>query len=87
MRLRITSPELGRVDAEGRISKLRVSGDYIVVTVAVESKTRFDLNTTLALGHKDLMRLMGLFIRNKLLLFLIKGMRNRNNPRALPKKW
>ena len=87
MKLRITSPELGKVDTEGKISKLKVSGDYVVVTVAVESNAKFDLNTSLALGHKDLMRLMGLFIKNKLLLFLITGIKNRNNPRPLPKKW
>lgn len=87
MKLRITSPELGKVDTEGKISKLKVSGDYVVVTVAVESNTKFDLNTSLALGYKDLMRLVGLFIKNKLLLFLITGIKNRNNPRPLPKKW
>ncbi len=87
MKIRIISPELGRVDAEGRISELRRSGDYVIVTVAVESKTRFDLNTSLALGHKDLTRLIGLFIKNKLLLFLVTGMKNRSNPRPLPKKW
>ena len=87
MKIRITSPALGKVDAEGRISRLAVSGDYVVVSVAVESKTRFDLDTSLALGHKDLMQLVGLFVKNKLLLFLITGIRNRNNPRPLPRKW
>jgi hypothetical protein len=87
MKIRITSPALGKVDTEGKISKLIVSGDYVVVNVAVESKTSFDLNTSLALGHKDLMQLVGLFIKNKLLLFLITGIKNRNNPRPLPKKW
>ncbi len=87
MKIRMVSPALGKVDTEGKISKLSRSGDYVIVTVAVESKTRFDLNTSLALGHKDLLRLIGLFIKNKLLLFLITGIRNRNNPRALPKKW
>ena len=87
MKIRITSPAIGRVDTEGKLSKLIVSGDYVVVNVAVESRTRFDLDTSLALGHKDLMRLVGLFVKNKLLLFLIAGIRNRNNPRPLPKKW
>ena len=87
MKIRMTSPQLGKVDTEGGISKLTVSGDYVVVDVAVESKTRFDLNTSLALGHKDLMRLIGLFLKNKLLLFLITGIKNRNNPRPLPRKW
>ncbi len=87
MKLRITSPEIGKIDSEGKINKLKRSGDYVVVTVAVESNTKFDLNTSLALGHKDLMRLVGLFIKNKLLLFLITGIKNRNNPRPLPKKW
>ena len=87
MKIRITSPELGKVDIEGKISKLIVSGDYVVVNVAVESQTRFDLNTSLALGHKDLMQLVGLFSKSKLLLFLITGIKNRNNPRPLPKKW
>lgn len=87
MKLRITSPELGKIDSEGKIGKLKRSGDYIVVTVAVESNTKFDLNTSLALGHKDLIRLVGLFVRNKVLLFLITGIRNRNSPRPLPRKW
>jgi hypothetical protein len=87
MKLRITSPEIGKIDSAGKIDKLKVSGDYVVVTVAVDSNTKFDLNTSLALGHKDLMQLMGLFIKNKLLLFLITGIKNRNNPRPLPKKW
>jgi hypothetical protein len=87
MKLRITSPEIGKIDSEGKINKLKRSGDYVVVTVAVESNTKFDLNTSLALGHKDLMRLVGLFVKNKLLLFLITGIKNRNNPRPLPKKW
>ena len=87
MKIRITSPALGKVDTEGKLSRLTVSGDYVVVSVAVESKTGFDLNTSLALGHKDLMRLVGLFVKNKLLLFLITGIRNRNNPRPLPRKW
>lgn len=87
MKIRMTSPQLGKVDTEGGISKLTVSGDYVVVDVAVESKTRFDLNTSLALGHNDLMRLIGLFLKNKLLLFLITGIKNRNNPRPLPRKW
>ena len=87
MKIRMTSPEVGKVDTEGGISELTVSGDYVVVSVAVESKTGFDLNTSLALGHKDLMRLIGLFLKNKLLLFLITGIKNRNNPRPLPRKW
>ena len=87
MKIRITSPALGKVDTEGKLSKLLVSGDYVVVTVAVESNTRFDLNTSLALGHRDLIQMMGLFIKNKLLLFLITGIINRSNPRPLPKKW
>lgn len=87
MKIRILSPEIGKVDTEGKISKLIVSGDYVVVTVAVESNAKFDLNTSLALGYKDLMQLVGLFVKNKLLLFLITGIKNRNNPRPLPKKW
>ena len=87
MKIRIISPALGKVDIDGEMGKLIVSGDYVVVNVAVESKTRFDLNTSLALGHKDLMQLVGLFIKNKLPLFLITGIKNRNNPRPLPKKW
>ena len=87
MKLRITSPEIGKIDSEGKINKLKRSGDYVVVTVSVDANTKFDLNTSLALGHKDLMRLVGLFIKNKLLLFLITGIKNRNNPRPLPKKW
>lgn len=87
MKIRIMSPQLGKVDTEGKISKLIVSGDYVVVNVAVESNTKFDLNTSLALGHKDLMQLVGLFVKNKLPLFLITGIKNRNNPRPLPKKW
>ena len=87
MKLRITSPEIGKIDSDGKINKLKRSGDYVVVTVDVESNTKFDLNTSLALGHKDLMQLVGLFIKNKLFLFLITGIKNRNNPRPLPKKW
>ena len=87
MRIRITSRELGKVDAEGRMSELKRSGDYVVVTVAVESVTVYDLNTSLALGYRDLVQLVSLFIKNKLLLFLITGIRNRNNPRPLPRKW
>ena len=87
MKIRMLSPDIGKVDTEGGISELTVSGDYVVVNVAVESKTGFDLNTSLALGHKDLVRLIGLFLKNKLLLFLITGIKNRNNPRPLPRKW
>jgi hypothetical protein len=87
MKLRIMSPEIGKIDSVGKINKLKRSGDYVVVTVAVEADPKFDLNTSLALGHKDLIQLMGLFIKNKLLVFLIKGIKNRNNPGPLPKKW
>ena len=87
MKIRILSPEIGKVDAKGRISKLMVSGDYVVVSVAVEASAKFDLNTSLALGYKDLMQLAGLFVKNRLLLFLITGIKNRNNPRPLPRKW
>ena len=87
MKIRIMSPALGKVDIDGEMSRLIVSGDYVVVNVAVESNTKFDLNTNLALGYKDLMGLVGLFIKNRLLLFLITGIKNRNNPRPLPKKW
>ena len=87
MKLRIASPELGKIDADGKMGKLKVLGDYVVVNVAVETKTDFDLDTKLALDHKDLLQLMGLFVKNKMLVFLIKGIKNRNNPRPLPKKW
>ena len=87
MKLRITSPELGKIDVDGKMGKLKVSGDYVVVSVAVESKTNFDLDTELALDHRDLFQLIGLFVKNKMLLFLIRGIKNRNNPRPLPKKW
>jgi hypothetical protein len=87
MKLRIASPELGKIDADGKMGKLKVLGDYVVVNVAVETKTDFDLDTKLALDHKDLLQLMGLFVKNKILVFLIKGIKNRNNPRPLPKKW
>ena len=87
MKIRITSPELGKVDTEGKMSKLKRSGDYVVVAVAIESHTMYDLNTSLALTYKDLVQLVGLFIKNKLLLFLITGIKNRNNPRPLPRKW
>ena len=87
MKLRITSPELGKIDVDGKMGKLKVSGDYVVVSVAVESKTNFDLDTELALDHRDLFQLIGLFVKNKMLLFLIGGIKNRNNPRPLPKKW
>ncbi len=87
MKLRITSPEIGKIDSEGKINKLKRSGDYVVVTVSVDANTKFDLNTSLALGYRDLIRLVGLFLRSKLLLFLITGIKNRNNPRPLPKKW
>jgi hypothetical protein len=87
MKLRIASPELGKIDADGKMGKLKVLGDYVVVNVAVETKTDFDLDTKLALDHKDLLQLMGLFVKNKILVFLIRGIKNRNNPRPLPKKW
>jgi hypothetical protein len=87
MKLRITSPEIGKIDTDGEMGKLKVSGDYVVVTVTVDTKTKFDLNTKLALDHKDLFQLMGLFIKNKMLVFLIKGIKNRNKPRPLPNKW
>ena len=87
MKIRIKARELGTLDAEGTMSKLKRSGDYVVVTVAVDSITRYDLNTSLALTYKDLIQLVGLFIKSKLLLFLITGIRNRNNPRPLPRKW
>ena len=87
MKLRIASPELGKIDADGKMGKLKVSGDYVVVSVAVETKTNFDLDTKLALDHRDLFQLMGLFIKGKMPVFLIKGIKNRNNPRQLPKKW
>ena len=87
MKLRITSPEIGKIDTDGKIDTLKVSGDYVVVTVTVDTKTKFDLNTKLALGHKDLIQMMGLFIKNKMPVFLITGIKNRNNPRPLPKKW
>ena len=87
MKLRIASPELGKIDADGRMGKLKLSGDYVVVNVAVDTKTNFDLDTKLALDHEDLLHLMGLFIKNKMLVFLIKGVKNRNKPRPLPKKW
>lgn len=87
MKLRITSPEIGKIDTDGTIDTLKVSGDYVVVTVTVDTKTKFDLNTKLALGHKDMIQMMGLFIKNKMLVFLITGIKNRNNPRPLPKKW
>ena len=87
MKLRIISPDIGKIDSEGKISKMMRSGDYIVVNVVVETKSNYDLNTSLALGHKDLMRLIGLFLKNKLPLFLITGLKNRNNPRPLPRKW
>ena len=87
MKLRIMSPEIGKIDTDGKMGKLKVSGDYVVVTVTVDTKTKFDLNTKLALDHKDLFQLMGLFIKNKMPVFLIKGIKNRNKPRSLPKKW
>jgi len=87
MKLRIASPELGKIDADGKMGKLKVLGDYVVVNVAVETKTDFDLDTKLALDHKDLLQLMGLFVKNKILVFLIRGIKNRNKPRPLPKKW
>ena len=87
MKLRIASPELGKIDADGKMGKLKVSGDYVVVSVAVETKTNFDLDTKLALDHRDLFQLMGLFINGKMPVFLIKGIKNRNTPRPLPKKW
>lgn len=87
MKLRITSPEIGKIDTDGKMGKLKVSGDYVVVTVTVDTKTKFDLNTKLALDHKDLFRLMGLFIKNKMLIFLIKGIKNRNKPKPLSNKW
>lgn len=87
MKLRIASPELGRIDADGKMGKLKVSGDYVVVTVAVDTKTDFDLDTSLALDHRDLLQLMGLFIKGKMPVFLITGMKNRSKPRPLPKKW
>ena len=87
MKLRIASPELGKIDADGKMGKLKVSGDYVVVSVAVETKTNFDLDTKLALDHRDLFQLMGLFIKGKMPIFMIKGIKNRNTPRPLPKKW
>jgi len=87
MKLRITSPELGKIDADGKMGRLKVSGDYVVVTVAVDTKTSFDLDTKLALDHEDLLRLIGLFIKNKMLVFLVTGVKNRNRPRPLPRKW
>jgi len=87
MKLRITSPEIGKIDTDGKIDTLKVSGDYVVVTVTVDTKTKFDLNTKLALGYKDMIQMMGLFIKNKMLVFLITGIKNRNKPRSLPKKW
>ena len=87
MKLRITSPEIGKIDTDGKIDTLKVSGDYVVVTVTVDTKTKFDLNTKLALGHKDMIQMMGLFIKNKMPVFLITGIKNRNKPRPLPKKW
>ena len=87
MKVRLASPEPGKIDADGKMGKLKVSGDCVVVGVAVETKTNFDLDTKLALDHRDLFQLMGLFIKGKMPVFLIKGIKNRNNPRPLPKKW
>jgi len=87
MKLRIASPELGKIDADGKMGKLKVSGDYVLVSVAVETKTNFDLDTKLALDHRDLFQLIRLFVRGKMPVFLITGIKNRNKPRPLPKKW
>lgn len=87
MKLRIVSSDIGKIDSEGQIGRLKRSGDYIVVDVMVETKSNYDLNTSLALAHEDMVRLAGLFIKNKLPLFLITGLKNRNNPRPLPRRW
>jgi hypothetical protein len=87
MKMRITSPDLGKIDSVGKISKIKRSGDYVIASVALDTDQTMDWDTNIALDHKDLTRLLWLFAKSKLPLFLLTGVRNRNNPRPLPKRW
>lgn len=81
----IASPRLGRLEIVGEISEVKRSDDYVVILV--QNPGSEDKDSVIALDHYDVIRLLWLMARIWVLVFLIKGFRNRNNPRRLPFRW
>jgi hypothetical protein len=87
MKMRITSPTLGKLDSVGSIKEIKRSGDYVIVSVPLDTDEALDWNSKIALDHKDLTRMTWLLLKSWMLLFLLTGLRHRSNPRPLPRKW
>jgi hypothetical protein len=85
MKMKITSPSVGKVEAVGSVSGIKRSGDYLIVCAETTQPQGWD--SEIALDHQDVTRMLWLVAKSSLPLFLLTGLKNRNNPRPLPRRW
>jgi hypothetical protein len=85
MKLKITSPTVGKVEAVGSITGFKRSGDYVLVSTVTTQPQGWD--SEIALDHRDLTRVLWLVAKSSLPLFLLTGLKSRNSPRPLPRRW
>ena len=85
MIIRITSPELGRLEVVGQPKEFKQSGDYALLSVQSTNLEGWD--SVIALDHRDAIRFLWLMFKSRVLIFLVSGFKKRNNPRRLPYNW
>jgi len=85
MIIRITSPELGRLEVVGQPKEFKQSGDYALLSVQSLNLEGWD--SVIALDHRDAIRFLWLMLKSRVLIFLVRGFKNRNKPRRLPYNW
>ena len=77
--MRIKSKGLGNLELVGRPEQVRREGDHMILALQTGEPVRS--NVRVALDHRDVTRIMWLWLTSSASLFLVTGLRSRKNPR------
>jgi hypothetical protein len=77
--MRMKSKGLGNIELVGRPEQVRREGDHMILALHTEEPVRS--NVRVALDHRDITRIIRLWLTSSAPLFLVSGLRSRKNPR------
>jgi hypothetical protein len=77
--MRMKSKGLGNLELVGRPEQVKREGDHMILSLRTEGSV--PSNVRVALDHRDIIRIVRLFLTSSAPLFLVSGVTSRKNPK------
>ena len=77
--MRMKSKGLGNLELVGKPEQIKREGDHMILSLHTEGSVRS--NVRVALDHRDITRIIRLWLTSSAPLFLISGLRSRKTPK------